>query len=366
MDEYVLIHSPSNEIYHWGIPGMRWGIRRYQNPDGTLTELGKQHYGAGGKAHSKLDKAIDKVEKKIDKSTRVQRNAIAYLTRPYQDADMHNYMVNAFKGNRTKAWKNYQLEKDLLAVRGERPVSKENDPDNPYSDDRNVIKKGTLLNSVSENFVSSENYLKNKRAMYLYKDKEEWDNKVYKGPFAQYLIGRNGYLPSGEPITQFIKEHKFKTVKDLTIPTQQQKIDAFKEMLNDKRLKKDLQDTQKRILAINYDPARKEKIAKLDVNNIKTNDDLKTAYEVFNHCMEDAGRYKSAAKYLKKMSKSYDAMTDDNNRGVYNSAVDPIIVFKASKVLEKHGDTNIKDFLTWDTVSNNTEEIRKKNGKVSL
>lgn len=35
---------PPNELYHHGIKGQRWGIRRYQNPDGTLTEAGKKHY----------------------------------------------------------------------------------------------------------------------------------------------------------------------------------------------------------------------------------------------------------------------------------------------------------------------------------
>lgn len=32
----------SDYLCHWGIKGMRWGIRRYQNKDGTLTPLGKQ------------------------------------------------------------------------------------------------------------------------------------------------------------------------------------------------------------------------------------------------------------------------------------------------------------------------------------
>ena len=34
----------NNYIVHWGIPGMKWGVRRYQNRDGTLTAAGKARY----------------------------------------------------------------------------------------------------------------------------------------------------------------------------------------------------------------------------------------------------------------------------------------------------------------------------------
>ena len=33
-----------HELYHHGILGQRWGVRRYQNPDGTLTAEGVEHY----------------------------------------------------------------------------------------------------------------------------------------------------------------------------------------------------------------------------------------------------------------------------------------------------------------------------------
>ena len=33
-----------DEFYHFGIKGQKWGIRRYQKKDGSLTEIGKQRY----------------------------------------------------------------------------------------------------------------------------------------------------------------------------------------------------------------------------------------------------------------------------------------------------------------------------------
>ena len=54
------------ELYHYGILGMKWGIRRYQNKDGSLTEAGRKRY-AGAKGQQKLQKDASQIEAKVRK-----------------------------------------------------------------------------------------------------------------------------------------------------------------------------------------------------------------------------------------------------------------------------------------------------------
>ena len=66
-----------NELYHHGVKGQKWGYRRWQNSDGSLTEEGRVHYSKGlagfnknrkARAIKKLDKKIDKTNKKLSKA----------------------------------------------------------------------------------------------------------------------------------------------------------------------------------------------------------------------------------------------------------------------------------------------------------
>lgn len=63
--------SWDNELYHYGVKGQKWGIRRYQNEDGSLTTEGKaRYYDANGQLNRRGQRLYNKELGRLNKLTR--------------------------------------------------------------------------------------------------------------------------------------------------------------------------------------------------------------------------------------------------------------------------------------------------------
>lgn len=81
------------ELLHWGIKGMKWGVRRYQNKDGTLTAAGKKRYNA------EMERL--KNEEKILKNKEATRAKLAKLENKQKEIDERKKALNGDSGKKT-------------------------------------------------------------------------------------------------------------------------------------------------------------------------------------------------------------------------------------------------------------------------
>ncbi len=80
-------------LCHWGILGMKWGVRRYENADGTLTEAGKKRYSY---EKEKNDSERDKNKKISDK----------------QVGNVERWVTEDYKGNKRVAEESSNLARN--------------------------------------------------------------------------------------------------------------------------------------------------------------------------------------------------------------------------------------------------------------
>lgn len=99
----------SCELYHHGIKGQKWYIRRFQNPDGTLTTAGKIRYGVGN-ALRRVGKATKDASK--DLKEKKHQNYIKKHPEKMTDEEL------------SSALKRIQLEKQYKDILNNMPKSK--------------------------------------------------------------------------------------------------------------------------------------------------------------------------------------------------------------------------------------------------
>ena len=113
------MHDTDNFLAHHGILGQKWGVRRYQNEDGSLTKAGKKHYEKLDAKWAKRnsDKITKKTQKKIKKELKAFNKELSkqpnYLN---ADGQVSKATINAY--NRRMAQLMNQSVGDIASPSG--------------------------------------------------------------------------------------------------------------------------------------------------------------------------------------------------------------------------------------------------------
>ena len=102
-------YNNTDELQHWGIKGMRWGVRRYQNEDGSLTPAGKKRRESSVSSMSD-DELRNKVqrlnlEKQYSKMSKDGKSSKLDKTKKIVDASSNavNQLKSVTKNSQPKA-----------------------------------------------------------------------------------------------------------------------------------------------------------------------------------------------------------------------------------------------------------------------
>lgn len=214
----------------------------------------------------------------------------------------------------------------------------ETDP--PYPIEDKVLRKGTKLNSVE--LAKSH---KTKRWKYTYNANDKHDKEIYEGPFSMYKY----IVTNGKPLVS----QEYEVTQDLILANKKERVDEFINLYKDHKLStyKALKNTQSTLIRNNIGS---KDVQQLKLRKLKSDDDFKKAYEIWNHAMENISQFAATKRYGRIMASKYDGMIDDNNQGVYNDAHDPIIIFNANKHLQ--ATTKVRE-IDPELIISNTDKV---------
>lgn len=345
----MTLYQYPDYLTHYGVKGMRWGRRRYQNEDGSLTLAGKKRL------------KYDEAKKNKDSAE------IKFAKRELQDAKIHQKFVGKEKSKRQKqleekyqkqgfskkdaeiqAYKRIRTERALVIAGGMTAaaltayalnVQKQKNIDQ-------FIESDSLLGRVDSNADKSVY-----DAFYAFENQNTHDKNRYQGLYGlqTHNMGRDVYTKNIRVGESGIK---------VASPNNAKK--AMSELM---REDPEYKNTVKRLIRRNslngsLNPKQKELQLKAlrDLNNDRITDSVYDAVNI-NLAWHDQTSERANQKFYTKLKESGYQAIKDMNDSKYSGykAKNPLIVFDKSKVIVE----SVSKRNTSDIISKGNAEIGK-------
>lgn len=331
----------NGELYHHGILGQRWGVRRFQNKDGTLTSAGKQRYNVDIETAKKNlnmankdyirnpynKKAIlkfklaqkkledEKVKAKLNNETKKSKSRLK-LEAKYKNKGMNDEEaeIAAYKHDRTK--------KIIAAVGAVTVASAAAYVAYKHYDKvtDKVIKSDTPIHNISQNPWKS-----NKHAFYASYKKS--DVNTYKGLYGDTLNKNHNIFG-----TKNVYDTTFKYESNLKVASRKSGKETLEKLMKtDKDFNRNVQmDLLNAAGDSNRTPKDRKRFEKAYFDAVK-GDINYNVYDMFNKKLvyHDEDREKLNTKFYDELEKKgYSAVQDVNDKlySGYNTK-NPIVMF---------------------------------------
>lgn len=293
-----------NELAHHGIKGQRWGVRRYQNKDGSYTEEGRQHYGITEKAQESGTKfhLSESTKRKIAKTLAITAGVAVTAAAAY------------YIGKNVGDTKFFRFTKQIKTI----PKSLLNTPLSEIDDTDVFLDAGSKLKRVSQS-------PKFEKSNFDYMSFLDSDANRYK----QFLYKNNNF------------EQTLQATKTIKAMSGRKQIKVFEDLIKNKEFLDSVNffnnidgDSIRAELSKSKSPEQFEKTAK-------------AFYPLFMNTLGQGESNKAVKMYTDTIRKlGYNAMVDMND-SMLGIADRPIISLSSNETIVQTGSKKITQMMLY-------------------
>lgn len=353
------MHDDDLYLAHYGIKGMKWGVRRYRNEDGSLTEAGKKRYD--------YDEAVNSAKQKVNDAKAVYKKAQgtdkdkANLELQYAREDLRSTKIKNkidANGGLTKTQEKYKKEymkkgmneeeaavaaykrdiakKALMVGAGVAVAAVGTYAAYKYGQNNfdKIIPKGTDLSRITSNGDKSV-----KDAFYATLSKNKLDSTKYRGMYAKQLTEGN-ILAGIAPTNKSAYKKTIKVAEDMKIASPKNAASIMGNALKNSNITKDSNEYKELRKMLVQERALMPTHSKLMGNAIKELDDFvkdgkvgKNLYEAMNVNLMNHDHAITKNFYSELKKAGYSGVKDINDAKYSGYATKlPLIIADSSKV----------------------------------